>query len=124
LQKALLLAIKSGNLSAVHDISDGGLAITLAEMSMFGDKGAEVSIESFSGSKHEILFSEAQSGVVVSCNPDNVEKVLTHFMKADIPAFEIGTVSGSELNINGILSIQLSAMSQKYEDAIPEAMKG
>lgn len=124
LQESLLEAIKSGNLSAVHDISDGGLAITLAEMSIFGDKGAEVSIESFSGSKHEILFSEAQSGVVISCNPDNVEKILTHFKDVDIPAFKIGTVGGSGLKIDEILSVEISSMSTKYEGAIPEAMKG
>lgn len=124
LQEALLEAIKSGSLAAVHDISDGGLAVTLAEMSIFGNKGAGVSIESFTGSKHEVLFSEAQSGVVISCRPENIEKVLAHFEKAEVPAFEIGTVGGAELKINDILSVQISAMSSNYEGAIPEAMKG
>lgn len=122
LQEALLEAIKTGNLTAVHDVSDGGLAVTLAEMSLFGKKGADVSIDSFEGTTHEILFSEAQSGVVVSCNPSNVKKIIDHFQNAEIPVRELGVVTGSALNIENLLSLEIEEMSNRYEGAIPSAM--
>lgn len=122
LQEVLLEAIKSGNLTAVHDISDGGLVVTLAEMSLFGKKGAEVSIDSFEGTTHEILFSEAQSGVVISCDSSNVRKVIDHFQRAEIPVQELGVVTGLDLKIEKILSIEIEEMSKRYEGAIPSAM--
>ncbi|MDX1640384.1 MAG: phosphoribosylformylglycinamidine synthase subunit PurL [Balneolaceae bacterium] len=122
LQESLLDAIKSGNLEAVHDVSDGGLAITLAEMAIFGEKGAEVSIASFEGSTHEILFSEAQSGVVISCRPELVKTVIAHFQNAEIPVHELGVVAGAALKIEGVLSIGIGEMNNRYEGAIPSAM--
>ena len=122
LQESLLDAIQSGSLEAVHDISDGGLAITLAEMAIFGEKGAEVSIASFEGSTHEILFSEAQSGVVISCRPELVKTVIAHFQNAEIPVHELGVVAGAALKIEGVLSIGIGEMNNRYEGAIPSAM--
>lgn len=122
LQEALLEAIQSGNVTAVHDVSDGGLVVTLSEMALFGKKGAEVSLGSFEGSIHEILFSEAQSGVVVSCDASQVESVIDHFQSADIPVTRLGIVTGSALKIDDILSLDIDDMSKKYEGAIPEAM--
>lgn len=122
LQKSLLEAIRSGILTAAHDISDGGLAVTLAEMAMFGKKGTEVSIDSFDGSKHEILFSEAQSGVVISCESQNVKEVTTHFQNAGIPIQKLGVVAGSALKIENVLSVELEEMRERYEGAIPSAM--
>jgi len=118
-----LEAIKSGNLNAVHDISDGGLVITLAEMSIFGNKGADVSLDEFSGSLHEILFSEAQSGVVISCDPGKVQSISHHFKNSGIPVYKIGTVGGSGLTFKDLFSVQISEMNKKYEGAVPNAME-
>lgn len=122
LQEALLEAIKSGNLTAVHDVSDGGLAVTLAEMSLFGKKGADISIDSFEGTIHEILFSEAQSGVVVSCDSSDAGKVIDHFQSAEIPVHELGVVTESVLKIGDVLTLEIEEMNKRYEGAIPLAM--
>lgn len=122
LQEALLEAIKSGNLTAVHDVSDGGLAVTLAEMSLFGKKGADISIDSFEGTIHEILFSEAQSGIVVSCDSSDAGKVIDHFQSAEIPVHELGVVTESVLKIGDVLTLEIEEMNKRYEGAIPLAM--
>lgn len=122
LQESLLAAIQSGVLSAVHDVSDGGLAVTLAEMSLFGKRGAEVSVDAFEGSTHEILFSESQSGVVITCKPKYVKRILSHFKNGGIPVKKLGVVGGSALVIDDFLTAEIMEMNAQYEDAIPAAM--
>lgn len=124
LQDSLLKAIQRQLVNAAHDISDGGLSITLAEMAIHGGLGANVTIDTLDGSKHEILFSEAQSGVVVTVTSDNLEKVTTHFEAAGIPVTNLGTVSGNSLNIQGIANLDVAGMKKTYESVIPNAMQG
>ena len=52
--------------NAAHDISDGGIAVTLAEMAIFSGVGANLSVKNLNGSYVDVLYSEAQSGVVVT----------------------------------------------------------
>ncbi|MEX0719514.1 MAG: phosphoribosylformylglycinamidine synthase subunit PurL [Balneolaceae bacterium] len=122
LQNALLKAIKSGLITAAHDISDGGLAITLAEMAIFGKKGADIITNSLTGSDQEILFSEAQSGVVITVAEDKAETVISNIDSAGVPVFKLGTVGGSSLNIDEIASLEVTEMAELHDTAIPKAM--
>lgn len=123
LQESLLEAIKAGFITAAHDIADGGLAITLAEMAIFSKLGATVDLAELTGSAHEVLFSEAQSGVVVSIKEADLSTVKAHFEKFGVPAIEIGSVNGSDdLEIKGIGSLDLKEISETYESVIPNAM--
>ncbi|MDZ7715756.1 MAG: phosphoribosylformylglycinamidine synthase subunit PurL [Balneolaceae bacterium] len=122
LQNALLEGIREGKVNAVHDISDGGLAVTLAEMAIYSGLGAELSVKDLGNSEHDILYSEAQSGVVVTCPSDQEEKVNEHFESAGIPVQKLGFVSGKSLNIDDYIKIDISDLSGIYESAIPSAM--
>jgi len=122
LQDALLDSIKKGLVTAVHDISDGGLATTLAEMCIFSGIGAEVALEELGSNLHEILYSEAQSGVVVTCNPGEVESLNKHFEEAGIPITQIGKTSGRELVVRDHLSLNIDELCSIYEGVIPGAM--
>lgn len=124
LQDALLEAIQTELVTAAHDISDGGLSITLAEMAIYGGLGANVNIDALIGSKHEVLFSEAQSGVVITVTPEKLEKVTSHFNSAGIPITNLGTVSGTSLNIEGVAELDVEGMKEIYENVIPNAMEG
>ncbi len=123
LQASLLSAIKAGLITAAHDLSDGGLAITLAEMAIFGGLGAKVDVRDFPGSLHESLFSEAQSGVVVTVDPEDLETAQKHFRDEGIPVIDLGQVAGSKLNLEGIGSVEVSVMKEIYESVIPNAME-
>ncbi|MDZ7807910.1 MAG: phosphoribosylformylglycinamidine synthase subunit PurL [Gracilimonas sp.] len=92
LQETLLTAIKLGLVTAAHDISDGGLATALTEMAIFGKKGAELSVETLNGSTHEVLYSEAQSGVVITIPAPELQTVKHHFEEAGVPLYELGVV--------------------------------
>ncbi len=122
LQEALLAAIKTGLVTAAHDVSDGGLSITLAEMAIFGKKGAELSVETLAGNPHEILFSEAQSGVVITIPAAELQTVKHHFEQAEIPLYELGVVKGTKLEIKDLVSLDVAQAEDVYESVIPNAM--
>jgi phosphoribosylformylglycinamidine synthase len=124
LQKALLSAIRSGFITAAHDVSDGGLAVTLAEMAIFGKKGAKLSLKDLKGTPHEILFSEAQSGVVITVASNHLKTARKYFEQANIPLYELGVVEGNQLEINNWLRLDIAQAEDVYESVIPNAMKG
>ena len=125
LQEALLEAIQQQKLNAAHDISDGGLAVALAEMAMFSGKGASVSVDSLGENSHEVLYSEAQSGVVITCSPDQKSDLEEHLSDKDIPFEQLGTVGTEEdeLSIEGLLTVAVDKMSGLYDSVIEESMQ-
>ncbi len=123
LQEFLLDLIQSGNINAAHDVSDGGLAVTLAEMAIFSGIGASVSAKGLNGSTHEILYSEAQSGVVVSVSSEQKPDFEKKLSTSGIPFQALGVVGGSELIINTDVNLPVSIMEEAYETAIPKAME-
>ena len=123
LQASLLEAIKSGFITAAHDISDGGLVITIAEMAIFGKKGVKVNVDGLNGTLHEVLFSEAQSGVVITVSKENLETAKAHFEKADVPFFVLGSVLGNSLEIEGVGILEMQEMTDLHERVIPNAME-
>ena len=124
LQETLLASIQQGNVNAAHDISDGGLATTLAEMAIFSGMGADISTDALGDNLYEILYSEAQSGVVVTCAENTEEQLRTQFSDAGISCIKLGNVQGQKLKINDVVSLNIADLSQRYESVIPEAMKG
>ncbi|WP_138430398.1 phosphoribosylformylglycinamidine synthase subunit PurL [Fodinibius saliphilus] len=125
LQKVLLEAIQRNLVNAAHDVSDGGLAITLAEMSMFGGKGATVSVDELGSNMHEVLYSEAQSGVVVTCSSNQKKTVESHFTDNDLPFIELGKVGGEsdDFEISGLLTFTQDEMVSIYDNVIKAGMQ-
>lgn len=121
-QETVLEAITSGLVTAAHDISDGGLAVSIAEMGIFGSLGAQIDLSVLSGSIHEIWFSEAQSGIVLTCKPDQKESLMKHVSQGRVDVAQIGTVQGDALIFEGVGSVSLDQLQSIYESAIPKAM--
>ena len=126
LQAAVLEMIRSGIVSAAHDLSDGGLAVALAEMALHSGIGAKIGeqelsdlAEAGSGSAQELLFSEAQSGVLFTLRGDSdvdarkkAEKICaTH----QIPLYYLGLTAGDFLEIEGMLAVSVSGLKTIYE---------
>jgi phosphoribosylformylglycinamidine synthase len=76
-------AITSGLIRAAHDVSDGGLAVALAEMAFAGGFGLDIDLKAIpvEGSLNdtEILYSEAQSRIVIEVKPEHAAEVETLF---------------------------------------------
>lgn len=122
LQKSVLSAIQNRLITAAHDISDGGLSITLAEMCIFGQMGATIDLSEIGGNKYETFFSEAQSGIVITTSHSNLDQVLTHFQNDEVPAYIIGEAGGYDLMISGLDPIEISEMESIYSSVISNAM--
>ncbi|MEM8725745.1 MAG: AIR synthase related protein, partial [Pseudomonadota bacterium] len=108
--------ISEGLLSAVHDLSDGGLAVALAEMALSGGIGAEVSAND-AYTTAQWWFGEDQARYVITVAPENAEAFNRIVAEGpDIPEAEmvgfhrIGTVGG-----NGLLGVSLDAMREAHE---------
>lgn len=122
LQKILLEAIQNGMVNAAHDVSDGGITVTLAEMAIFSGQGANISVKNLNGSYVEVLYSEAQSGVVVTVPKEDARALERYFDKNDMYYNELGSVGGSKLIIDEFIVKSVSDLKKAYESAIPKAM--
>ncbi len=121
-QQVVLQAITSGLVTAAHDVSDGGLAVSIAEMGIFSLLGAQIDLSVLSGSVHEIWFSEAQSGIVLTCQPNQKEALIKHLVQGGVEVVQIGTVQGDALMFEGVGSVSLDHLHSIYENAIPKVM--
>ena len=115
--------ISQGLTTAVHDISDGGLAVALAEMAMAGDIGAVIDTLP-DGPAHLPLFGEDQARYVLTCRPENAERVIALADAADVPAMRIGATGGDSLNIADVLAISVSELRRAHEAWLPCYMDG
>lgn len=122
LQKALLGLIQTGKVRSAHDLSDGGLAISLVESSIFGNIGITVNIDQLGGESLITLFSEAQSGVILSVSVTNSNTTCDWFENAGIPCFKLGFVGGDKIEIGEVPAMSVSELKSIYETAIPNAM--
>ena len=123
LQKVLLELIQNQKVNAAHDISDGGLAVALAEMAIYSGKGAAISVKGFEGYDHEVLYSEAQSGVVVTAGFEQASEFEKAIKESGIPFKTLGVVGGDELMIDTGIQLSVHSLETAYESAIPKAME-
>jgi phosphoribosylformylglycinamidine (FGAM) synthase-like enzyme len=102
--------IRLGLVRSAHDCSEGGLAVALAECCFNPDGllGAHIGLENCGGSRTgcagetpAVLFNEAQSRIIISCDPKNTERVLSELKSKNIPHAQIGSVIADDLHITG-----------------------
>ena len=110
----------SNRITACHDISDGGLAIALAEMAIKGKIGCKVTIPK---PVHIALFGEDQSRYVITSSTKNVEEIEDTASMTSINLTHIGKTYGTNLEINDSISIPVEEMSTAYENWLPNYMK-
>ena len=128
----LVDCIGEGLFASCHDVSDGGLAVTLAEMAMISGEGALVLLNPADFTEvpgnSALLFGEAQGRVVVALRTEKqFAKLKEKAAAAGIKAAWIGTVGGDELRIAvgpEVLTIHpVSELTRVSNDAIPRRME-
>ena len=115
--------IRNGLFTAVHDISDGGLALALADMAIASGMGAEISFLP-PGPEYIPLFSEDQGRYVVTCAPEEAERILATADGAGVPAMRIGVAGGSSLKLEDVADIPVDELKAAYESWLPAYMSG
>ncbi|HEX6456901.1 MAG TPA: phosphoribosylformylglycinamidine synthase subunit PurL [Solirubrobacterales bacterium] len=86
-------AVRAGRLASVHDVSDGGLAVAIAECAIAGGIGCDTNVEHLrerGAQPEEALFGEGPGGFLVSGDRTTLE---------DLGAVLIGTVGGDRIAI-------------------------
>jgi phosphoribosylformylglycinamidine synthase len=120
-QSFVAAIIKDKLIQSAHDISEGGLAITLLESGFTNDLGFEVNATE-TIRKDAFWFGEAQSRVVVSVTKDKLATILQQAKVADITVTELGTVSAGEIKVNGADWGNISNWKNKYDTAIEKLL--
>jgi phosphoribosylformylglycinamidine synthase len=115
-----LLSGPQALLDGVHDVSDGGLAVALAEIAVSSGVGFQVDSELLAD--HTRLFGEAPSRVVLSVEAEAVERVLDVLGGHGISAVELGIAGGDRLVVRGQLDISLSEATQAWRSELPDAL--
>ncbi len=97
---ALLVRLANdGLLSSAHDVSDGGLAVALAESAMAGGRGADVQLDS-AVRPSALLFGETTGRVILSFPPENGARIRAAAAELGVPLAKVGSVAGVRLRIS------------------------
>ena len=113
--------IGGGHATAVHDLSDGGLAVALAEMAMAGGVGA--AIEASPGlPAHAWLFGEDQGRYLMTARPDEAARILDEATRAGVEARVIGLTGGDSLTLPGEAPILIADLGAAHEGWFPAYM--
>lgn len=116
LAAVLAAASAAGLLASAHDLSDGGLAVALAESCLHGGHGCEVSL---TGDVFTGLFSESAARAVVSVTPGREDEFASLCRSHGLPATVLGTVGGSSLTVSDVFSVTLSDLRAAWEAPLP-----
>ncbi|MDP4148775.1 MAG: phosphoribosylformylglycinamidine synthase subunit PurL [Bacteroidota bacterium] len=116
LQSVLAGLIRGGLIRSAHDVSEGGLFVSLAESAFPNDLGFDVVAADAGLRKDGYWFGEAQSRVVVSVRPDEVPA----FRQAlgNFPHEELGFVTEGSIEVDGMDWGRVAEWKEKYDTSI------
>ena len=110
--------VGEGVLCGIHDVSDGGIGVALAEMAVRSGTGCTVS--GIVG--HSALFGEAPSRVVVCVAPAEVAAVRDRAGRASVPVTDLGRAGGDRLVIDGLVEVGVAEATEAWATALPRAL--
>ncbi len=127
LQKAIINLIEDGLVESVHDCSDGGIAVALAEKTFPKGMGARVELASDGLPPAFVLFGEDPSRIVVSCDPAHLVRIKEVAGTHGVAAEKIGETLPERLEVTldrkTVVSAAISELKQAYEGALEAALK-
>lgn len=115
--------ILDGRISAAHDLSDGGLAVALAEMALAGGIGATLDVLP-RGPAHAVLFGEDQSRYLLAAEPEAATAIRAAAAARGVAVEAIGVTGGESLNLPGEAPIALAEVRRAHESPLPAYMAG
>jgi phosphoribosylformylglycinamidine synthase subunit PurL len=122
LQQKVSELIKKRAIVSAHDVSEGGLFITLAESAFVDNFGFDVVASDFNIRKDAYWFGESQSRVVVSIRPEKMTEFKT--ILGDHPYEELGFVTQGEVEVDGMNWNNIYFWKEKYDSAIEDLLAG
>ena len=113
--------IKQKLINSAHDISEGGLAVTLLEKGFYNNLGFDIATKPETRND-AFWFGEAQSRVVVTVALSQISNFKSVIESAGISFTELGTVTSGEIKVNGESWGGIVEWKEKYDTAIEKAL--
>lgn len=121
LQECVKGLIKNNYISSAHDVSDGGLFVTLVEMGLPNSLGFDIVTDS-EIRRDAFLFGESQSRVVVTVVEDYEDEFLDFVTENNIPIILLGHVTKGRINVDEDNFGFIEDMRHLYENSIAEEL--
>jgi phosphoribosylformylglycinamidine synthase subunit PurL len=120
-QKGIMGLIEGKLIQSAHDVSDGGVLVTLAESAF--PRGLGFDVKSTAGIRQDAMwFGEAQSRVIVSVSPSKKAEFETYLAGLGVKSTQLGTVKGSDMVVDGQVVSTLAKASGSYFTALETAL--
>lgn len=125
LQRFVREVIADGRLRSAHDLSDGGLAVAVAESAFRGGIGATIEGGWLAAAVRAdvALLGEAQSRIIVSVAKDDAAAFEKRAQGSDVPCVRLGTVGGDRLRI-GPIDVELEVAEGAWSSGLANALAG
>ena len=85
---------------SVHDISDGGIALTIAEMCMSGKIGANITTNLIDAERIKFLFGEDQARYVIEVKSADYDNIVKLAKEKEVSLLQIGSTKAENLTID------------------------
>ncbi len=125
-QRVARTLIQEGTCDTAHDVSDGGLAVALAEMAIEGGRGLQVSLAPFEGAREDAaLFGEAPARIVLALAGDSAERAEARCRAAGVPCQRLGVSGGDALRVRtsrGAFSVPVASLVASYHRPLRDAL--
>ncbi|GGP13670.1 phosphoribosylformylglycinamidine synthase subunit PurL [Nonomuraea glycinis] len=112
----LVEAARRGLLEGSHDLSDGGLAIALAESCLARGVGATVAL---SGEPFTDLFSESASRALVVVRPESFDELAALCFEHEVPCYGLGVTGGTSLVVEDVLEVPVEELRATHTGTLP-----
>ncbi|MBI4418893.1 MAG: phosphoribosylformylglycinamidine synthase subunit PurL [Ignavibacteriales bacterium] len=128
LHEVCLRLMREGLVISAHDISEGGIAVALAESCFMADfkyAGAELAKGVFGSIRPDFwLFGESQSSIVATCPQESLPDVYSISGSLSVPVRLLGRVTDAGLlRIGSEIAMEVSRLWGLYETAIDRGME-
>ncbi|KUO68692.1 MAG: phosphoribosylformylglycinamidine synthase [Alphaproteobacteria bacterium BRH_c36] len=114
--------IRESGIDTVHDCSDGGLLIAVAEMALAGDIGVELFAYEGRLPEHAVWFGEDQGRYVISAEPSRAERIIERAKLLALPARIVGRTGGDALAKPGESDLPVAQLRAAHEGWLPRYM--
>jgi phosphoribosylformylglycinamidine synthase subunit PurL len=116
--------IREGKVGAVHDVSDGGMLVAIAEMALAGGMGVQLFPYEGKLPAHAAWFGEDQGRYILEAAPSLAEEIIERARLLALPARVVGRVGGDRLALRDEASLHLSDLRAEHEAWLPTFMGG
>ena len=117
---ALTDCIDGGLVLSCHDIADGGVASTLAEMTFGNDIGCDINIDS-NLLNEKLLWSET-GGFILEISLENIDGIKTIFSHVELDVYEIGKTIGNLIQINNVVGLTVNKAKEAWTNGLREKL--